>query len=263
MEEEGMGIALDLDTLGDMEGGLSADVEVAEVLGGILDKVADTEAAAAAEVPGGHEPPPEMAGAAGDGDAAAHTAPVVVAPVVVSLQPVVPSPAEAASDAEMLSESGGALDVTLAPAAASGGGDAAGEGGGEEGDGDDDDEAVAADASLCAVDDDDTSSSLLPAQPPTSAPGGEQSRPEGDGLQARKTVVLEVCAESECITRAARHARVVPYAQPHAPINTRSPLHRCQRDVDVCMRVLRARVGLLCAGGGCQCLGTRVQTHTC
>jgi hypothetical protein len=47
-EEEGMGSALDLDALGDVEGETSAAVEVAEVLGGILDKVADTEAAAAA-----------------------------------------------------------------------------------------------------------------------------------------------------------------------------------------------------------------------
>jgi hypothetical protein len=43
-EEEGMGSALDLDALGDVEGEASAAVEVAEVLGGILDKVADTEA---------------------------------------------------------------------------------------------------------------------------------------------------------------------------------------------------------------------------
>jgi hypothetical protein len=196
MEEEGMGSALDLDALGDMmEGEASADVEVAEVLGGILDKVADTEAAAAAEAPGGHEPPPVMAGAGSEGDMAAHAAPVVVAPGVSSLQPVVPSPAEAASDAVRLSESGSALDVTpAAAAAASGGGDAVGEGGGEEGDGDDDDDE-AADASLCAVDD-DTSSSLLPAQPPTSTQGGEQSRPERDDLQARKTVVLEVRSAS-------------------------------------------------------------------
>jgi hypothetical protein len=141
-----------------------------EVLGGILDKVADTEAAAA-EAPGGNEPPPVMAGAGTDDDTAAHTAPVVVAPAVSSLQPVVPVvPAEAASDAERLSESGGALDVSPAEAAAASvGGDAAGEGGGEEGDGDDDDDADAADASLCAVDDD---TSLLPAQPPTSTQSG-------------------------------------------------------------------------------------------
>jgi hypothetical protein len=48
-EEEGMGSALDLDALGDVEGEASAAVEFAEVLGGILDKVADTEAAAAAD----------------------------------------------------------------------------------------------------------------------------------------------------------------------------------------------------------------------
>ena len=52
-EEEGMQSDVRFEALGDAEEEASAFVEVADVLGGILNKVADTEAAAA-EAPGGN-----------------------------------------------------------------------------------------------------------------------------------------------------------------------------------------------------------------